>query len=77
MKKAWTDYPIIELGDISGSEAPVREVVVTGYDGDKYAYVTVDGVETSFKAGYLYSKAGRYGEVPWVGWDFFIGMVSA
>jgi hypothetical protein len=62
--KAFTDYPIIELGDASSVPAPIRECEVTGYDGNKYAEVAVGGVATSFKAGYLYTQAGRCGQVP-------------
>jgi hypothetical protein len=67
--KAWTDYPITALGDDEGKRAPVRECEVLRYDGDKYADVLVGGVETSFKAGYLYSKPGRCGEVPTIPFD--------
>ena len=45
----WTDYPFTELGDISGKKAPIRHVHVTSYDGDKYATVIVDGIESSVK----------------------------
>lgn len=62
--KAWTDYPITELGDTEGQKAPVRECEVISYDGDKYCDVIVGGILTSFKCGYLYSAEGRFGEVP-------------
>ena len=62
--QAWTDYPIIELGDQPGKKAPVREVEVIEYDGDKYATVKVDGIITSLKLGYLYKGNGRYGDHP-------------
>jgi hypothetical protein len=61
--RAWTDYPIEELGDILGAEAPIRECEVLGWDGDKYATVVVCGIRTSFKAGYIYTKPGRCGNV--------------
>jgi hypothetical protein len=64
--KAWTDYPIVQLGDTGGQRAAVRECEVIAYDGDKYATVVVCGVKTSFKAVYLYTRAGRCGEVPTV-----------
>jgi len=64
MIKAWTDYPIVELGDVPNTDAPIRECEVIGFDGDKYADVIVGGVKTSFKAGYLYKEQGRCGEVP-------------
>lgn len=62
----WTDYPIETLGDKPGEKAPIRRVRVDSYDGNKYVEVTVLGadVQYSFKAGYLYSKPGRLGEVP-------------
>lgn len=61
--KAWTDYPIVELGDTPGQAAPIRECKALGYDGDKYVSVGVGGIETSFEAGYLYKEPGRCGEV--------------
>lgn len=62
--KAWTDYPIVELGDEPGKIAPVRECTPVHYDGNKYVKVVVQGQLVEFKAGYLYTKAGRLGEVP-------------
>lgn len=61
----WTDYPIVELGDISGKRAPIRRVEVLSYDGDKYVTIQVMGtkVVTSFKCGYLYQTKGRCGDV--------------
>ncbi len=64
MLKAWTDYPFVELGDEEYQEAPVREIIVLEYDGDKYVDIIVEGVKTSIKSGYIYAKEGRYGEVP-------------
>jgi hypothetical protein len=66
--KAWTDYPIIELGDVPHERAPVRECSVLSYDGDKRCLVLVDGVTKEIKAGYLYTKPGRSGEVPILTW---------
>lgn len=62
--QAWTDYPIAELGDAPGREAPVRACEVLGWDGDKYALVVVAGVRASFKIGYVYDRPGRCGQVP-------------
>lgn len=61
---AYTDYPIIELGDIEKLNAPIRECIVRSYDGNKYCLIRVEGVEKEVKAGYLYIRPGRYGEVP-------------
>ena len=62
--RAWTDYPIVSLGDRPHSEAPVREVEVLSYDGDKYCRVRVGGVEESIKAGYIYQLPGRCSNQP-------------
>lgn len=60
----WTDYPFECLGDISGKEAPVREIEVLSYDGDKYCRIKIGDVEDEIKSGYLYTQEGRYGHVP-------------
>ena len=62
--KAYTDYPITELGDIAGEKAPIRSCVVISYDGDKYCKIVVGKIVKEVKTGYLYKKAGRRGEVP-------------
>ena len=67
MKKAlygWTDYPFIELGEADGEAAPVRAVKAIAYDGNKYCKVEVCGVLSEIKAGYLYRRKGRCGNVP-------------
>ena len=60
---AWTDYPILALGDESGKEAPIRQCTVLAYDRDKYCYVEVDGVPELIKHCYIYVKPGRCGKV--------------
>jgi len=62
--RAWTDYPIAELGDAPYVEAPVRECEILSYDGNKYCKILVAGVRVEVKAGYLYSKPGRLGKTP-------------
>ena len=62
--KAWTDYPIVELGDKPYVNAPIWEVEVLSYDGDKYCCVLVDGIEKSIKAGYIYREPGRCNVAP-------------
>jgi hypothetical protein len=62
--EAYTDYPIVELGDIPNEEAPVRPCTVLGWDDNKYAFVEVGGVRTTFKVGYIYQREGRWGAVP-------------
>lgn len=62
---AWTDYPFVELGDVSSQRAPIRHVNVISFDGDKYAKVSFAdcGDFLKVKAGYLYHQRGRLGEV--------------
>jgi hypothetical protein len=62
--KAWTDYPLEWMGDEPGKKAPVREVDVLSYDGNKRCRAVVGGRECEIKAGYIYQRAGRIGEVP-------------
>jgi len=56
----WTDYPIAELGDAPGIEAPVRPCKVVRYDGDKYVDIEVKGKLVSVKRGYVYRKPSRW-----------------
>lgn len=60
--RAYTDYPFDFLGDTSWEEAPVREVKVLYYDGNKRCKIIVEGQETEIKTGYLYKKACRFDE---------------
>lgn len=60
--QAWTDYPIVKLGDAPDQLAPVRPCTVIRYDRDKYVTVICGGVTTSMKAGYVYRKPMRCGE---------------
>jgi hypothetical protein len=64
--KAYTDYPFTALGDKPYKNAPIRGVRALSYDGNKYCTVEVDGQRAEVKAGYLYTRAGRCGEVPTV-----------
>lgn len=63
--KCFTDYPLFESE--YNKIAPIREVELIAYDGDKYVRVLFEGKTYSFKSGYLYSKPGRAGEAPCVG----------
>lgn len=62
--KAWTDYPFTWLGDTAGQKAPVREIEVLSYDDNKYCRIKVCGGEDEIKAGYIYQREGRCGDVP-------------
>jgi hypothetical protein len=62
----YTDYPFVELGDEPGKKAPIREVSLIGFDGDKYVDVLVEGKVSSTKYGYIYMEPKRCGETPCV-----------
>lgn len=62
--RGWTDYPFEELGDIPNQEAPIREVHLLSYDGDKYVTVQFQGIVKEIKRGYIYMEPGRTGKVP-------------
>jgi len=64
--QAWTDYPLCKDATISGpvldepgKPAPIREVEVLGWDGNKYARVKFEQGTYTFKVGYLYTKSFR------------------
>lgn len=63
MIEAWTDYPFTELGDRPFEEAPIRQIRIISYDGDKYVNGTINGIDVSIKLGYCYRTRGRLGEV--------------
>lgn len=52
----FTDYPFSELGDTPGEPAPVREVEVLSWDGDKYVDIQVEGQRLSVKRFYIYGS---------------------
>lgn len=54
--RAYTDYPFGKLGDAPGQKAPMREVLVISYDGDRCCRVLVEGDVLEVKAGYLYAE---------------------
>ena len=60
----YTDCPIKKLGDVPYKPAPVREVLIVSYDGDKYCKIFVEGILTEIKSGYIYTEKGRITEVP-------------
>ena len=56
--KAWTDYPIEELGDLLEGKGytryttPVRKCEVVSYDTDKYCRVIVEGIINGISFGF-------------------------
>lgn len=59
--KRYTDYPFEFLGDVAGKEAPIREIEVMSYDGNKYVTICVEGFVTEIKKGYVYDIERRLG----------------
>lgn len=61
--KVFTDYPFDGI-DEPYKEAPIREVVIVSYDGDKYCKVLFSDVWQEIKRGYLYKNPCRCGDEP-------------
>lgn len=76
MINAYTDYPFEELGDKLYEEAPVREIKVLSFDGNKYCRILLGNIKTEIKAGYIYTKPGRYNEVPNIGIDVLESLIK-
>jgi len=62
----YTDYPIVEFGDVEGKWAPLRRCNMLSYDGDKYCKVVVIDndfhggiVHKEIKAGYIYHQISK------------------
>jgi len=57
--KAYTDYPMTEAELEHENTAPVREVVILKYDGDKYCDVFCPELtlNAQIKLGYLFKDA--------------------
>jgi len=64
----YTDYPCVELGDKPNEEAPIREVLVCDFDGERYCRTCVIGskllINKEIKIGYIYLEPGRFGDAP-------------
>lgn len=73
---AYTDYPFEELGDEPYKKAPVREIKVLSFDGNKYCRILVGDMKTEIKAGYIYTKPGRCDEVPNIGIDVLESLIK-
>lgn len=65
--KAFTDYPF-HIDDDPYQIAPIREVEIISYDGDKYCDIMFTDESgnrlyvADVKAGYLYKSPGRGGK---------------
>ena len=64
LRTVYSDYTVVELGDIPNKSAPIREFYLLSWDGDKYCEVKefVSGVLLSIKSGYLYTDWDIYDE---------------
>lgn len=60
-RQFFTDYPILELGDKSGKLAPMREIEILSYDGNKYCKVKIVGTQLKepIKSCYIFKKITR------------------
>ena len=54
--RAWTDYPISELGDKRGQRGPIREVTIIHYDGGDTADVMFKSATVTVKVDRLYLR---------------------
>lgn len=61
MIEAWTDYPILRMGDTAGELAPVRPCKIISYDRDKYVRIRIGRYVESVKRCYVYNRPGRCG----------------
>ena len=61
-REAWTDYPILALGDKPGKLAPIRRIAVLSYDRNKYCVIRIGTVLETIKRCYLYRQRGRVGK---------------
>ena len=52
--KVFTDYPFEELNDTTGQSAPLREMTLLQYDGDKYCKLQFENIQLECKSGYIY-----------------------
>jgi len=64
---AYTDYPLISMGDKPNKPAPMRRVELISYDGDKYCMVRIGKNIFEIKTGYLYTCQCIQGKIPYVG----------
>jgi hypothetical protein len=61
----WTDYPLCESSVVSGPvldkpgrKAPIREVELLGWDGNKYCLVKFEEGYYNFKLAYVHTEPG-------------------
>jgi len=65
IRKLYTDYPLaILFGDKPRVEAPIREVKLLDFDGDRYCTVEIEGMTADIKFGYIYFEPKRNGATP-------------
>lgn len=60
---AYTDAPIIALGDDPCVRAPIRAIQVMSYDGEDECWVKIlggDGMGTTIKADRIYKNPVRF-----------------
>lgn len=59
----YTDYPIVEFGDIPGEPAPWRECIILGVADHKHLKVIIKGIDDPFQEAVKEIKALRGGYI--------------
>jgi len=66
----FTDYQLHEhdlkplFGNDKNKKVPIRRVELISYDGDEFAVIVYLNKLYTIRADHLYTKWGRFGEVP-------------
>ena len=73
---AFTDMPFEVLGDIPHQVAPIRQIELLAYDGDKYVTARSGEHIVELKSGYVYTEQGRCGNVDTISYDILNALPS-
>lgn len=66
---AYTDMPFEELGDKPYQVAPIRQIELLAYDGNKYVTARNGGVVIKLKSGYVYTEQRRCSDAERVSYE--------
>ena len=68
---AWTDYPLLELGDAPFEFAPMRKIRIESWNMDKRLYVKYNGVTYDVHRSYVYTnpKTKQVWNPAWYYWN--------
>jgi hypothetical protein len=59
-RRFFTDYPFLELDDTCYQLAPIRELKLLSWDGDKYVCVEINETRHILKRHYVYTRPIRF-----------------